>query len=191
MADGADKQAKHVTGMLNVLSGGDPTTLVCSHPMPCNLPPTAGRDGLPVAQSSPPESVVAPPRADDQTRVAASSRTDNQSGEIHTSVGGTVARIQQEHCVNSGESVSRPFPELDVDHAVNASLGQFETHTSTTRGISPARAFRPNPQVPIFAISRSSDPLQNELERIRKEIDEVVSVHEETVSRLVPLLFVI
>ncbi|KAJ8441638.1 hypothetical protein Cgig2_025805 [Carnegiea gigantea] len=185
MADGADKQVKHVAGMLNVSPGGETTSLVCSDLMPCTLSPNAGVGGLHVAEGSVPESIVALTHSNDQTRAVAGSRADNQSGEIHTSVDGTVARIQPDHCVtNSGEHVSRPLPELAVDHTVNANLGQFETHTATTRGTSPARASRPNHQVPIFAISRSSDPLQNELERICKEIDEVISIHEETKLRL-------
>ena len=77
-----------------------------------------------------------------------------------------------------------------VHQQIDTVAGGSDTRTTPNiMGLS-NRLIQTAPPVPLrMPLHLHSDPLQNELERIRKEIDQTVKIHEDTVSFLTSIFF--
>ncbi|KAJ9698071.1 hypothetical protein PVL29_007263 [Vitis rotundifolia] len=83
------------------------------------------------------------------------------------------------------QAVSQSMTHLPVHQPIDTLAGGSDTRTTP---IIPGLSNRPiqtAPPVPLrMPLPLHSDPLQNELERIRKEIDQTIKIHEDTKQQL-------
>lgn len=184
--NGVGEQVGHTTEAHNTLSQGKTASINCSNRVPSDLLHNGGTSSSTEASFT--DWIT---RYNDQIGVAPNCRLDIWPIENHSSIVGTAMPRNQDH--NSprvlGVAVSQPISQL-ADHLVPTNFAQQELNVSVARGALPAHASHPNRvQGPLSTNSRVSnsnnfDPLQNELDRLHKEIGNIVNIHEQKKSQL-------
>ncbi|KAL9243913.1 hypothetical protein vseg_017748 [Gypsophila vaccaria] len=153
--------------------GGETPILDPANIVPSNLARDKGARFVSAAELSIPVSV-----GFDQIRVASSSQHYNQPEDVQAAIQNSCTQIQQE------------TSQLGAAHNIDANIGQDLQYVSGARGASTAYASHSNPVAAVIpTISRASssypsDPLQNEYDRIRKDIGVIINSHEEAKLRL-------
>ena len=80
------------------------------------------------------------------------------------------------------QAVSQSVTHLAVHQPIDTLAGGSDTRTTPIISGLSNRPIQTAPPVPLrMPLPLHSDPLQNELERIRKEIDQTIKIHEDTV----------
>lgn len=119
----------------------------------------------------------------DQMIVAPNGRLHIQPFENHI----TPRHQDQNNASNLGEAVSQPLQQLSV-HPAHTNPVPNERNVSAPRGPVPVLASYENrvqvsgPTFSWVPTSNHFDPLQNELDRMRKEIGNIMIIHEQKVG---------
>ncbi|KAH9613949.1 hypothetical protein KSS87_011018 [Heliosperma pusillum] len=171
--EGVEVRVCPLTEICDTSPGGETSLLDPADPVPSNLPHDEVRNNLPAAEVSVPMSA-----GYRQIRVASSGQLINQPIEVTVSAQNSCTQMQQN------------IPQLVAARAADANIRLGMTYVSVIRGASMARASHSNPApvvTPTMSLaspSYHSDPLQNEYDRIRKEIREVMNARDEMKLRL-------
>ncbi|XP_074303491.1 uncharacterized protein LOC141637963 isoform X2 [Silene latifolia] len=170
--EGVEVRVCPLTEICDTSPGGETSLLYPANPVPSNLHNDEGGSNVPAAE-------VPMSAGYGQTRVASSGQLNNQPIEVIMSAQNSCTQMQQN------------IPQLVAARAADANIGQGPTYVSVTRGASMARASHSNlapvvtPTISLVSPSyHLSDPLQNEYDRIRKEIGDIVNAHDEMKSQL-------
>ncbi|XP_010689098.2 helicase protein MOM1 isoform X3 [Beta vulgaris subsp. vulgaris] len=180
---GVGEQVLHATAAHNTLCLGESSSLHCSDRIPSDLPHNEGTHAS--VESSSRECITRSCPVNEIT-VVPNGRLNNQPSESHTSIGGIMIPRHQDHNSASvlGEAVSQPIPQLAADQVVDASHIRNNASASVARAI-PAHASHANRMlVPIATMPRApisnySDPLQNEFDKMRNEMGNIMLIHEQ------------
>ncbi|XP_021766470.1 uncharacterized protein LOC110730938 isoform X1 [Chenopodium quinoa] len=129
------------------------------------------------------------PRHQDQMGVAPNGRLDMPIVNHGSIVDTTIPRQQDQNRGRVlGEPVSQPFSQMPV-HVVPANFFiPYETNAPVARGAVPAHSDHANrvqmPTNSLFTTPNHFDPLQFEVDRIRREMGNLMTIHEQKKSQL-------